>query len=572
MHDPRLKEDFRAFVFALWKHLRLPAPTPIQYDIAHYLQHGPRRIIVEAFRGVGKSWLTAAYVCWRLYRNSNERVLVVSASKDRADAFSIFVRRIIDEWEVLEHLRPEKGMRDSTVAFDVGGSGPHQSPSVRSIGITGQMTGGRASLIVADDIETPKNSLTQIMRERTSELVKEFDAILMASADLAALGLEESRVVYLGTPQCEMSLYNELPARGYALRVWPARFPEKVEKYRGRLAPLLVSRLEASPSLATECNARGAPTDPQRFHDLDLIEREASYGRSGFSLQFMLDTSLSDADRYPLRLSDFMVMDVAPTMAAVKLAWGSGTKQVLNELPMVGLSGDRWHQPMYVSDQFADYEGCAMFIDPSGRGKDETGVAVVAMLKGNLFLLCSAGFRDGYSDATLLSIANIAKRYGVKHIRIEENYGGGMFTRLLTPVLSRVYPCTTEDVRSSVQKEKRIIDTLEPVLNGHKLVVDRKVIEDDLKVDEKEYQLFYQLTRLTKEKGALLRDDRLDALAGAVAYWSEFLGTDQSKVEEEMRQEALTKELERFGEEVFGSTNARQGSWMYTNEGIRGLG
>lgn len=575
MADPELTGDFRKFAFLLWKHLRLPAPTPVQYDICAYLQWGPRRKIIEAFRGVGKSWLTAAFVCWKLYCNPNERILVVSASKDRADAFSVFVKRLINEWDVLEELRSEPGMRDSNVAFDVGGSMPHQSPSVRSIGITGQMTGGRASLIVADDIETPKNSLTQIMRERTSELVKEFDAILMAEEDLKAVGVSRSEIVYLGTPQCEMSLYNDLPARGYAMRVWPARYPSEVDKYRGRLAPMLTTALEREPALAAVCANRGAPTDPSRFHDLDLVEREASYGRSGFALQFMLDTSLSDAERYPLKLSDFIVMGLSPTMGPVRVAWGSGAKQVVNDLPVVGLTGDRWHSPMYVSsDLFAEWDGVAMFIDPSGRGKDETGFAIVALLKDNLYLLRADGFKGGYDDTTLLALATEAKKYGVKHIRIESNFGDGMFTRLLTPVLARVHPCTTEDIRSNIQKERRIIDTLEPVLNGHKLIVDRAVIDADLKVEDKEYQLFYQLTRITRDKGSLLRDDRLDALAGVVAYWTEFLGIDTTKVEQEHKHAMLMKELELWETEGLfgaGSTSPSRDTWTSTFASLNGL-
>ena len=47
----------------------------------------------------------------------------------------------------------------------------------------------------------------------------------------------------------------------------------------------------------------GEPTDPNRFSEFDLLEREANYGRSGFALQFMLDTRLSDAKRYPLKVS-----------------------------------------------------------------------------------------------------------------------------------------------------------------------------------------------------------------------------------------------------------------------------
>jgi hypothetical protein len=74
--DP-LKADFRNFLWAVWRHLGLPEPTPVQYDIAHFLQHGPRRLVIEAFRGVGKSWITVAFVCWLLYCDPQLKIVVV---------------------------------------------------------------------------------------------------------------------------------------------------------------------------------------------------------------------------------------------------------------------------------------------------------------------------------------------------------------------------------------------------------------------------------------------------------------------------------------------------------------
>jgi hypothetical protein len=562
-----VREDFRNFLYLMWKWLRLPAPTEMQYDIASYLQHGPARLMVEAFRGVGKSWITAAFVLWCLYREPNERVMVVSASKDRADAFAVFVKRCIAEWDLLSELRPEPGMRDSNVTFDVGGSMPHQSASLRSIGITGQMTGGRASIIVADDIETPKNSQTQIQRDRLSELVKEFDAILMTDEDLKSIGLPRARVVYLGTPQTEMSLYNALPQRGYALRVWPARYPRKgpdfkgtleayvASKYQDRLAPIIQDRLFADPEM------QWTPTDAKRFTELDLRAREASYGRSGFALQFQLDTSLSDADRYPLKCSDAMIMGLSPQMAPVKLAWGSGP-ECLHTQPAVGLAGDRWHRPMYVSKDYADYQGVVMAIDPSGRGADETAYAVVAMAFGFLFVLECGGLQGGYDDSVLKTLAEIAKRNCVKKIVIEANFGGGMFTKLFTPWLTKVsYPCTTEDITSSIQKEKRIIDTLEPVFNQHRIVFSEKLVEEDARTEDLQYQLFHQLTRITREKGALGHDDRLDALSMAVAHWAEVMDKDVAKNEDEHRQRMLDQELSSFFGTVFGVEPAPL-NWM----------
>lgn len=542
--EDSLKGDFRKFLYYTWNKLGLPSPTPVQYDIAHYLQTGPRRRIIEAFRGVGKSWITSAYVCWRLLRNPDEKILVVSASKTRADDFSLFTKRLISELPVLAHLKARPGQRDSNIAFDVGPTKPAHAPSVKSVGITGQMTGSRATLIIADDIESLNNSLTQTQRDKLLETVKEFDAVLMPGGEIN----------YLGTPQTELSIYNTLAERGYQVRIWPARYPKETElnRYQGRLAPIILDKV------LDGAVKPGIPTDPKRFNDLDLREREASYGRTGFALQFMLDTSLSDMEKYPLKISDFIVFNCDNNIAPVKLAWASGRDQIL-DLPSVGFTGDRWYKPMYVSPEWDNYQGCVMAIDPSGRGTNETGYAVVKHSRGLLYLVASGGFRDGYVDNTLKGLANIAKRYGVNWIIIEDNFGDGMFTELFKPVLSSIYPCTIdpEGVRQSQRKELRIIDTLEPVLNQHRLVVDEAVIQADLKVEDPRYQLFYQLSRITKDKGSLIFDDRIDSLAIAVGYWMKVLGQNTEDNERRHQEELLQKELEKFSKHVLGYSSER---------------
>jgi hypothetical protein len=529
-----LKADFRNFVYYLWDQLGLPVPTEVQYDISLYLQHGPKRRMVQAFRGVGKSWLTAAYVLWRLLRNPNERVLVVSASKDRADAFAVFVKRLIDTVPVLQHLKPDpsKGQRDSALSFDVGPSEPHQAPSVRAVGITGQLTGGRATLIVADDVETPKNSLTLLMRERLAELIKEFDAVLSPGGE----------IVYLGTPQCEESIYNLLPDRGYDIRVWPARYPDGkwMEAYGHRLANAIRKKLASSKV--------GESTDPDRFSNEDLADRERSYGRSGFALQFQLDTRLSDADRYPLRLSDFIVLEQdCREQAPLRVTWGSGPDQIL-QIPSVGLKGDRFHRSVFQHETFAPYTGSVMFIDPAGRGKDETAYAVVKILNSTLYLTASGGFSGGgYDDDTLQALANVAAQQSVNLVLVEPNFGDGMFLKLFQPWLLKSHRCSLEEAdRATVQKEKRIIDVLEPILNQHRLVVAESVVRADLTADDPSRQLFYQLTRVTREKGALKFDDRLDALAGAVAYWIDHLAKAQDAALEASVEKLRKADLKKF--------------------------
>lgn len=552
----RMRSDLRVFLHVMWRHLNLPQLTPIQNDIALYLQHIPERAIIEAFRGVGKSFLTSGYVVWRLWNDPQLKIMVVSASKDRADSFSGFVKKIIAELPFLAHLIPRSDQRDSLVAFDVGLATPDQSPSVKSVGITGQLTGSRADIIIADDVETPANSATALQRERLGELVKEFDAILKP--------LPTSRVIYLGTPQCEMSLYNSLLERGYLARIWPALFPaeEEVANYKGCLAPYIVRLMEQDAEKNNGvCSLGGKPTDAVRFSPDDLAKRRLSYGAAGFALQFMLNTSLADADRYPLRCSDMIAYACDPERAPVKFSWSSDPANERRDLQCVGLTGDRFYRPAWTDTTFHSYEGCVLAIDPSGRGKDETGYAVVRQLGGMLYLVASGGLKGGYTGDNLEKLANLAKRHKAKAVLVESNFGDGMFSELLKPVLGRIFPCTIEETRATGQKELRIIDTIEPVLAGHRLVVDPSVISSDLAsiAEGVEYSLFYQLTRITRDRGSLSHDDRLDALAMAIAYFTASMARDVDKSQRLKNDKLMEAELKKIINNVLNRKPQRGG-------------
>lgn len=533
--DKKIRESFLYFLFLIWRHLNLPKPTALQNSIGLALVNSEKRTIISAFRGCGKSFITAAYVIWLLYRDYDTKVMVVSASKERADAFSLFVKRLIDEIPWLSHLKPGKGQRDSLVAFDVGPAVTDQSPSVRSLGITSQLTGSRANVIIADDIEVPSNSYTQTARDRLGELVKEFDAILKPY-DAKTMRFQP-KIIYLGTPQTEQSLYNALAEdRGYDMLIWPAEFPQSIERYKGRLSPFITKPLEEDIEL------RGKPTEPGRFTMTDLMERKASYGKSGYALQFMLDTSLSDADRYPLKLADLIISTVGHKKAPAELSVRRSKDHRNYELPAVGLAGDYYYNADWVSDTRREYTGSLLVIDPSGRGKDETAYCVLKELNGFLFLAEQGGYADGYGDATLKALAGIAKKHGCHRILIESNFGDGMFNQLLQPFLKKVYPCTTEEVKNQgQQKERRIIETLEPVLMQHRLVVDPSVVATDYEstLERPQYSLFYQMTRMTSERGCIAQDDRLDCLSMGVKWYTSRMAIDSSAVEDKRRQKQL---------------------------------
>lgn len=519
----------------IWKHLGLPPPTYAQYVIADFLQNRTiKRKIIECFRGIGKSWITSAYVLWRLYCDPDYKALVVSASKARSDDFTTFTKRLIKEVPFLQYLQARDDQRDSMVAFDVGPCKPAHAPSVKSCGVFGQLTGSRAVEVIADDTEVVSNSWTQDMREKLLKTVLEFEAIIMP---------EIGQVTFLGTPQTEESMYNELRKRKYTALIIPARYPslEKAEVYGEALAPWIRESILNNPSCI------GHATDPDRFSDLDLMEREASYGRSAFALQFMLDTTLSDAERYPLKLSDLIIMPTALFEAPISMAWGSNPDLQIKEFPNAGFTGDRFYRPFFVNQQYAPYEGSALFIDPSGRGQDETAYAVIKHLHGNLFLRRFGGLKGGYEDSVLRKLAEVARDEKVNYVLSESNFGDGMFTKLLQPVMNRIYPVACEEQRAHIQKEKRIIDSLEPVMNQHRLIVDYTAAKAELEIEDRSvYSFFYQMTRLTKERGALKHDDKIDVVSLGVAYWLESLARDMTKAEDDYKEKLLDEELKVF--------------------------
>lgn len=513
----KAKENFWAFVYIVWKSIGLPKPTPIQVDIAQFLQNPPSdRVIIQGFRGVAKSFLTCAYAVWRLWSDRDLKVLIISASSDRADANARFIKSIINTLPFLEDMKATKDQLDTQNLFSVGGAKADISPSVKSVGITGQITGTRADLLISDDVEVPKNSGTQLQREKLAEAVKEYDAILKPNG----------QIIYLGTPQNEASLYNTLQNRGYVTRIWTVLYPENQAErasYGDTLAPFIAKRYDSDPD-----KYAGQPTDPERFDNIEIAKRKLSYGKAGFALQFMLNTNLSDYEKYPLKVSDLIIEELDMHETSVKWSWANGVQQRLQDIPCVAMKGDMYYAPLSRSPDTMPYTGTVMAIDPSGRGKDESSYAIVKCLNGYLFLMEVGGFEEGYSDLTLTKMAQIAKFWNVNEVVVEANFGDGMFTKVMTPIFNKIHPVAIQEVKNTKQKELRIIDTLEPVLMRHKLIVNKSVIENDYRRFEtnQAYSFIYQMTRICRDKNAIAHDDRLDAVTMAVSYWLDNMDID----------------------------------------------
>ena len=542
-----LQGDFKLFLQALWDQLDLPSPTRAQYAIADYLQHGPKRLQIQAFRGVGKSWITGAFVLWTLFNDPEKKIMIISASKERADNMSIFLQKLIIETPWLSHLQPKSDdARWSRISFDVLCS-PHQAPSVKSVGITGQLTGSRADLMILDDIEVPGNSMTELMREKLLQLCTEAESILTPKDD--------SRIMYLGTPQTTFTVYRKLAERNYRPFVWTARYPRNNSQYEGKIAPQLQEDIDNGVQPWT-------PTD-DRFSEDDLVEREASMGRSNFMLQFMLDTSLSDSEKFPLKMADLIITSVNPSKGPDNIIWCSDPRNVLKDLPTVGLPGDYFYSPMQIQGEWTEYQETICSVDPSGRGADETAACYISQKNGILYLHEMRAYRDGYTDKTLLDILKGCKKYNATTLVVESNFGDGIVSELFRKHIQQTKQrINIEEVRANVRKEERIIDTLEPILNQHRLVVDRGVVEWDYSSNKDSapesrllYMLFYQMSRMCREKYAVKHDDRLDALAQGVKYYTDAFGISAREQIKLKKREEWDDQLEAFLDDPQSSAN-----------------
>jgi hypothetical protein len=198
---------------------------------------------------------------------------------------------------------------------------------------------------------------------------------------------------------------------------------------------------------------------------------------------------------------------------------------------------------MFIDAACCDYTETIVSIDPSGRGLDETVAVVMSQANGYIFIRDMVAFRDGYSDQTLSEIVRVAKKYQAGTLLVESNFGDGMVCELLKRhLIQQQANAHVEEIRATVRKEERIIATLEPVLNQHKLIIDPKIIEWDYRSNPNEapekrleYMFMYQASRMCREKGAVKHDDRIDSISQGVQWFTDALALSASKQQAQRR-------------------------------------
>ena len=528
--------------------------TDIQIDIGDWISNGPLYRMVQAQRGQAKTTITAAYAVWRLIHDPSTRVLIISAGSDMAAEIANWVIQIIMGMPELAMLRPDTshGDRCAVTAFDVCYllKGPEKSPSVACVGITSNLQGKRADVLIADDIESTKNASTAVQRARLHHLTLDFTSIC-----------SNGDIIWLGTPQSIDSIYNGLPGRGTQIRVWPGRYPtlQEQEDYEGFLAPLIASRLAADPSLRTgggPTGDRGQAIDPVLLGEATLTAKEIDQGPAYFQLQHMLSTKLSDQERYPLKIGQirFCAFDPTEGKAPLDVTFVRTGDNEFSAPPGFPLK-DKLYR-VQKADNFAAITPWHMHVDPAGGGQngDETGWSITGMCGGRIINPANGGVAGGLNEAELDAMTAIAVKWKVATICVEKNFGNGAFHTVWLPNLFRAYDRAglprpgVEEVWESGQKELRIIDVLGPIIGNGKLLMTEDALIEDIRTIQKypsdkrqTYSLIFQLARITREKKSLLHEDRLDALAGSCRRWIPALSIDAQKQIQQAKQDLYNR-------------------------------
>lgn len=568
----RLYDDFVFFMEELWKDRRLNRVAPLGWperDIGRYAAYGPDRRGILAPRGIGKTHIVVAFVLWRLFRDGQRKVIILSKSGGEAKKTVFLIRKWIDSvngvW-FLRHLCPTKGQRDNAKEIDVGPAKEHRQPSITAIGIDGQLEGNRAHTIIPDDCETHENTKTLAAREDLAHRLHEVESILyptIADLDTTEMELEEGEIVetvdpsevcYVGTYHHEESVYLKEQKAGVQFRTWPAEYPREGEEHLG-LAPKITLHL---------AKGTARPGDVVFAHRFsrENIDRKKARGRRYWSMQHQLLCNLSDTDRYPLRLSDLIVMEIPPPPGPAPSHVVYGTQDhngstAIEDIPCLGFNADRLYRPAMLPEprEWQRYTATKAGLDPAGKGSDRTGLAIGSHLAGRIFVHRLLGLEGGASEERLDEIVLFLRQYRVTTVGFEGNIDAfGTYHLLLQSTIRKHtlrpgdhpdfpdgWGCRIDTVHAHGQKELRIINSIEPLSSSHRLIVDRSVVEHT-QGDRDEDDFQFQFSRLTREPECLSEDGKLDALQILCRMFDTSIIVDPGKSNQRLQEARAEKE------------------------------
>lgn len=453
--------DFPLFL-ALWNRMQETGTPALHFRMACWLQGaweaGRRRLLLQAFRSSGKSTIAGLFAAWLLYRHPDLRILVLAADLMLARKMVRNVKRIIERHPLTAHLKPERADQWGSDRFTVTRGMELRDPSMLARGISANITGSRADIIICDDVEVPNTCDTADKRADLRERLAEMNYVM------APGGTQ----LYIGTPHSWYTIYADRPR------------PEI-----GENAPFLAGFERFTLPVLDE---KGRSAWPERFAPEDIERIRRSSGPNRFSSQMML---------VPVNIADGRLDPASFRKYDAELSY-------LKELSLLQI-GD--HKMISASAWW----------DPSfgGGNGDGSVLAVVYTDEAGCFWLHRLSYlksdpRSSLDEATqqCRSVAQLAKTLYLPSVAIEINGIGRFLPNILRRELAQAHaPCAVREITSTRPKDLRIMEAFDTVLAARMLHVHACVYDTPFIAEVQEWR--------PGAKGG--RDDGLDAVAGALS-------------------------------------------------------
>ena len=255
----------------------------------------------------------------------------------------------------------------------------------------------------------------------------------------------------------------------------------------------------------------------------------------------MLDTSLVDAARQQLRVSDLVVANFDSERVPEIIAWQSAQKYIVDLPANFPIPLQKMYYAVPVDCAFVQPKLVRAYLDPAGGGTDELSLYCGCAIGPYIHVLDGIGLKGGFNDTNEEKICEFIAINKVNDITVESNMGHGLFEINLRAALAKrgLSHIGVTGEYSTGQKERRIIDSLVSAMQRHRVVVHKRVFTSDEECSKQhsieartQYSVWYQMANITYDRNSLPHDDRLEAFAGVVRLFKGVLASDENKAAE----------------------------------------
>lgn len=412
-----------------------------------------------AFRASGKSTLVGLFSAWVLWRDPRIRILVLAAESSLASKMVRNIKRTIEKHPLTSHLRPTSPDQWASDRFTVNRDIELRDPSVLGAGVTSNVTGSRADLIIYDDVEVPNTCDTAEKRQSLRERLTETNFVL------APNGTQ----LYVGTPHSYFSIYADEPR----LEVNEKEiFLSGYDRYE---LPVL--------------NGKGESVWPEQFSDNHIALLKRQSGPNKFAAQMMLEPVNILQGRLNTDLLQFYD-------CKINYSESQGQSQLhLNDKKLLSCSA--WWDPAFGSDAGDNSVLAVVFSDEEGN----------YYLHNISYIKNATDSDEDEATAQCKTVASVVKKFLVPSITIETNGIGKFLPAILRRELAKEnVACAVVEKTSTRSKSIRILESFDVVMSAQSLYLHESVKETPFLTEMSEWQ-----------PEGKCKDDGLDAVAGALS-------------------------------------------------------